>query len=45
MRSYFVGNQPLIDETAFRNRQLAASRVFHSRGAGFGAGLWANVRV
>jgi 3-hydroxypropanoate dehydrogenase len=25
MRSYFVGNQPLIEETAFRNSSLQAA--------------------
>jgi 3-hydroxypropanoate dehydrogenase len=38
MRSYFIGNQPLINETAFRN-----SSLFHSSRAGFGTGLRSHV--
>lgn len=45
-RSYFVGNQKLIDETAFRNSSLqGAYFIFHHRGASGGPGLWAYVRL
>lgn len=42
MRSYFVGNQALIDETAFRNSSLQAS-ILHYGGTSFGVGLRTDV--
>ena len=39
MRSYFVGNQPLIDETAFRNSSLqAAYFILAARALGLDCG-------
>jgi 3-hydroxypropanoate dehydrogenase len=39
MRSYFVGNQPLIDETAFRNSSLqAAYFILSARALGLDCG-------
>ena len=39
MRSYFVGNQPLIDETAFRNSSLqGAYFILAARSVGLDCG-------
>jgi 3-hydroxypropanoate dehydrogenase len=39
MRSYFIGNQPLIDETAFRNSSLqAAYFILAARSLGLNCG-------
>ena len=43
MGSYFSGNKPLIEETAFRNSSLQ-SRIFHSGRPCFGIGLRTDVR-